>query len=71
MIGDGDSCLRPAVIWSDIKKVAKPAFREGFYCAKNELLVDATLVLPYSVNLAHRYSHSLSQFSKILVLTVA
>lgn len=43
----------------EIEQVIELMRGKGSYCPDNELLVDVALALPYTVNLAYRYSHSL------------
>ncbi len=42
-----------------VEKVIELVLGKGFYCPDNEFLIDVAFALPYTVNLAYRYSHSL------------
>ncbi len=59
-VGDGDSCRRRAARGSDKKEVTESAFGEGPHGANNEFFINAPFTFPHPVNLAYRYSHSLS-----------
>lgn len=54
-----------------VKEVIKPIIGECSYCPDDKFLMNLSLTLSDTVNLADRYSHGRRQLGQILILIVA